>query len=444
MSSLYHSDFDITKIVRYFSIYFIVLIPFQNLPRTLSLKFSGIVSPYSKIILYSDEVLTIFLFIMLSSWIAIRGRATHKNNTPIIYFLILFVFTCFVALFINHIGMYRWSLGIYDYIKILTIPIAFYWLGFSRNELKKAILWFVNVGIIVVIIGLIGEILAHFTDSVVGVLVRGESGMRLGLFRITSVAGIGSWNYVGIYAVFIFWLMHAFKDNFKFIKLYSILIILFILCTVSRQTWIAFFVLLFFLSKGKYRFYSLLLLGIIIGIDYGFGLFDSKTIAEFSGGYEFRQETYKMCWNLFTKNPVFGVGPGMIGGISAQRLWSPYYLHAPPDMMWFLEKMHGELDQFWGRLFADTGFLGGIFFIGFFVMLGKELLNQSSKFNENKEDKNLAELGKVLSAFILALFIMGTAGGVSASLIIFPFMAFSGMYLSISHSSIPQGYNLKP
>lgn len=423
---------SLSKFIRLFAIWIIVLLPFQNLPRTLSLKWPNSFGSLSQFFLNSDELLTLLLFIVLGSWICLRGLPRQFHRFSVLYVLLLFMLVCLLGIYINNISMYRGLLAIFDYSKNIAIAVLFYWLGYQYSEFKKALILFINIGLLVAVIGLFGECLAFATDSVIDVLVRPET--RFGFYRVTSVAGVGSSNYVGVYAVLVFWLLVAMKNEFNHLKLKLFILLLFMFLTASRQTWLSFF-LLAFLHASKKQFVGGVIIGLlVVSTGYALDLWSSIPEDELTGGLNYRSITYSICWGYFKSNPLWGVGPGMLGGLAVQKLWSPLYASWPPEVMWFLGKMQGGLDQFWGRLFADLGIMGGGTYLLIFGALGRDLISASHFFCKNDYEL-LRSVGKVLACYILVLAIMGLAGGINAALLIYPFLAFSGMYLSLFKKS---------
>lgn len=424
---------SLSELVRLISLLFIVLLPFQNLPRTLSLKLTNNVGQLSKFFLFTDELLTATLILILLSWICLHGLQRKLKKLSVSYILLLFIFICFLCMFINHIGFYRGALGIFDYTKNIAVVIIFYWLGFRYAEFKKGLILFINIGLLVAVIGIVGVFLSFFTDSVIDILVRHD--MRFGFHRATSVAGIGSSNYVGVYAVLVFWLLTAVQGQVAHLREKQGLLLLFILFTASRQTWLSFLVILIFHGGKKQLLISSSLVLLLGTSGYLLDIWHNNFSAnDLVGGLSYRHATYALCWNYFKNNPLFGVGPGMLGGLAVQRLWSPLYSHLPPDVDWFLHQMRGGLDQFWGRLFADVGGLGGGIYVLFFLLLARELTQKSRFFYGNNENE-MGMIGTILASYILVLFIMGLAGGINAAMLEYPFLAFTGIYLSLHSSS---------
>lgn len=434
MNLLYKTEqLSLSKAIRLIAIWVIVLLPFQNLPRTLSLKWTNSVDPFSQILLYADEGLTLILFIVLASWVCLRGIPKQFHRFYFLYILLLFIFFCLLGMYINQIDTFRGVLAIFDYTKNLAIAVLFYWLGFRHSEFRKGLILFINIGLLVAAIGLLGEFLSFFTDSVIGILVKPT--VRFGFHRVTSVAGIGSVNYVGVYAVLVFWLLIAIKNEVNHVKLKLFILFIFMLLTASRQTWLAFFLLFFLLADKKNQVLGIFMGLLIFSAGYSIDLWPHLLKDETSLGLNYRSATYAMCFEHLKNNPSFGVGPGMLGGLAVQRLWSPLYSSLPPDTMWFLLKMEGGLDQFWGRLFADVGILGGGTYLLIFAALGRELISGSHFFGKAHCDQ-LRNVGKVLFSYILVLAIMGFASGLNAALLAYPFLALSGIYVSLYKKTI--------
>lgn len=419
-----------SKFIRLSSIWILVLLPFQTFPKTISSKLSTTASKLSIYFTYTDELLIFILLFIFTSWICLRKSKNSIIFFPSLNVFLLFIFSCITGILINHIDIYRGSLAIFDYSKNFLLLFIFYGMNYQYAEFKKALVLFINIGIIVAAIGLLGVILSFVTDSVINVLVREE--VRMGFHRVTSVAGPGSVNYIGVYMVLVYWLLYAMKKEFKYVKIKSALLLIFIILTASRSAIVSFLILFFLLESRKKVVAGSISCFFIFAVGYGLDLW--PTIPNqgigVTDGLDYRQATYALCWKYLKINPVWGVGPGMLGGLAVQTLWSPLYSNLAGDTMWFLGRMNGLLDQFWGGLFADIGIVGGSLYLLILATLGRDLLSGSSFFSLHGE-KGIDKVGKVLACYILALIFMGFGGGINAALLLCPFLAFSGIYISL-------------
>jgi len=428
MSLFYREEqLSFSSTVRMLTIWVVVLLPFQSFPRTLASKWANDLESLAGFFLYTDEALTMLLVIVLTSWICIRGSTEMFQKSTVLYLLLFFIIMCVLASFINNVGLLRGSLAIFDYTKNLVIVLIFYRLGYRSSEFKKALILFVNIGLLVAIIGLIGAASLLVSETGLEVLVA-KANLRFGLRRIYSVAGPGGSNFIGVYAVLVFWLLVAMKDEFKHVKVKLSILIVFIFMTISRQTWLSFF-LLFFIHSGKKKIWFGVIIGILLFlVVYLVDLWSAAQTQQMIGGMSYRTYTYSICFEYFKNNPFFGVGPGMLGGLAVQKLWSPLYVLMPNEIVWFSQRMGGGLDQFWGRLFADVGIIGGVAYISIFIVLGRDLL-YGSRFFKETGNKKMQKIGEVLSSYVLVLVILGIFGGINVALLIYPFLAFSSIYL---------------
>jgi len=86
--------------------------------------------------------------------------------------------------------------------------------------------------------------------------------------------------------------------------------------------------------------------------------------------------------------------------------------------------------MFWPWILAEFGLIGFFFYIAIWFALFRKLGNVS-EFFRIQQQLRLARLGQVLRYFILALAVMGLAGGLNAAFVAFTYFALCGVYLSI-------------
>ncbi len=143
---------------------------------------------------------------------------------------------------------------------------------------------------------------------------------------------------------------------------------------------------------------------------------------------------------LLVEHPLTGSGPGMFGGL-ASILWnSPVYDTWPVyfrDMAFRIR----SIDAFWPVVWGEYGMIGMTIYcagwISLFRYLGKACVNF-----KNNGAQDLYNIGRVLQYFIIALIIMGFAGGLNSAFVVYTYFALVGIFISIYQRSAEQNDQL--
>jgi len=133
---------------------------------------------------------------------------------------------------------------------------------------------------------------------------------------------------------------------------------------------------------------------------------------------------------ILSQHPLTGLGPGMFGSL-ASILWSsPVYDSWPEFFKEFAFRIRC-IDQFWPWIWGEFGIVGLIIYgsglLSLFLYLGR-----ASETFKIAEDRIPSRIGKTLQYFLVALAIMGMAGGLNAAFVTYTYFALVGMLVSLA------------
>jgi hypothetical protein len=401
-----------------FLLLFLLILPFQGLPRTFFTSTDS-ESYLLKAVNYSDEIITlmslpVLLLVLLTSSRKIPALGLGK-------FVGGFIIVAMFSMLINQVPLLQGFFGIYDVLKNILPLYIFLSLVFTRDECLRFISKLRYVGLLLAVIGIIAEAMALFWGMGIGYFVRDEQ--RLGFYRVTSLTGHGSWNSLGMYAAFVFFLIFASaRSSINKMAQLSAMVALIVL-TFSRQAWVAFGVVSVLVKRG------LLPIGIItISFAMVMGL---QLVA--ANPEEFSQRHYRTFGllasvELFKEQPILGVGPGRFGGLASVLFDSPFYKQWPDDFRAMIQEVH-NIDQFWPSLLAELGIVGFGAYVSIWVAVFL-LLREVVRYYRARGDEHMFNVGKVLSCFLIGLSITGLFSGLNAAFVVFTYFSVVGMYLS--------------
>ncbi|XGC82252.1 O-antigen ligase family protein [Bdellovibrio bacteriovorus] len=204
-----------------------------------------------------------------------------------------------------------------------------------------------------------------------------------------------------ILLIFAFYLGHLYNSNneklkFSVATLYTVIALgIAILATYSRSAWLgaaAAFITFVILAKNKYIYYTALGMLLLVGTVFltnTFGVSDRIIYSidiSAAGAQGTRLIAWKVNWNIFVDNPIFGVGIE-----NARSLYPAYYeqLHVPKGTL-ILGNAHNQFLQ----LLSGTGITGFILYLIIFS-IGSKYFYTSFKNRTLDEEKKIA-LGSLL------------------------------------------------
>jgi hypothetical protein len=298
---------------------------------------------------------------------------------------------------------------------------SLYW---TRDEFFSLIKWIKITVIILAIVGILGEFLAFYGIGI-GYLTAPEYLNRMGLFRVQSLSGYGSINYLAMYTLLGIFLIYTTTKNkkIKYLSIFLSVILLFL--TFSRQAWLGLFVMLLLIDKrtrilGLFLIPILFLLMILISV-YGIESYDPDKY--------YRAFTYIESLRLLKENYFFGAGIGMYGGLASILFESPIY-NTWPDFFYDMVHSIGSIDAFWPVIWAETGILGFISFLLIYASLYR-FIDKISETFKRYSDITMYKVGVVLKGYTIALIIMCFGTGLNSPMVSFTFFGLVGIYFSL-------------
>jgi hypothetical protein len=408
--------------LRRLAIYLLLLLPLARFPETLIRFRSGDPTApapaWTKVFAYADEA-SFFIFLSLAlTFVCLNPWSFRWPRLPVTKWLLCFLTFGLLMGAVKGVPAAQAAFGLYDITKNLWVLYLFALMKFSREEFLNAAAALVKMGIILALVGLAGVFLAWTLSWGINLLAIESD--RLLPFQPISLTGLGSHNYLGVYAVLLFFLSYGLEGELAGKGRRALFPLL--VATASRQTWMSFLTVYMFFKRKKF----LLVLApfLFAGVVVAFG---SKI--QLDPSRYFRLFTFYQSLKLLAAHPLTGVGPGMFGGLASIFWDSPVYKHWPEVMLWYLKRIRC-LDLFWPQIWGELGLIGLSLNWAFFASLFFSL-RKTATFYEDTGDRQLASLGRALQYFVLALGIMGFAGGFNCAFIVYTYFALVGIYLSL-------------
>jgi O-antigen ligase len=205
-----------------------------------------------------------------------------------------------------------------------------------------------------------------------------------------------------------------------------------IIISLTRMAYggLAFIILLRIIKKSKW-IALLLLIFICIFITYGINNEDINllTLVDMLRDYvtgdiddsDIRSYSRNNALKIWKDHPLWGVGPGMFGGIVASRYRS-YIFEEYNILRTYIQKI-GSIEQFWFQILAEIGIVGTLCFINLVITLFV-LLHISRRRKVPEELKNLF---LALMVFLICILIYSIGGGINTTYVLFTYNAFVGI-----------------
>lgn len=430
---------SLEAILRRIAIIVLVLLPFQALPRTLRLNdiISAEYQPLIDLLSYIDESASIILLVFALSFAVLRPRAERATKYPHTKWIVGFIALSLVSMLVNRVPLVQGWFGIYDYLKNIMVAYIYAMLGFDEDDYRRAVRYLISAGVVMAVVGVFGEVLALYFEKGLNLLVFSEK--RYGLYRVISLAGYGSWNYLGIYAIFLFFLAKSSDMSSMLTRKTQLFLLAFlIMFSLSRQVWLGFLVMTFLISRKANRWVAVLLviISLVLSSNYYEEIIDIvlEGIPSDASRY-FRLYAFNSSLMLLQESPFIGAGPSMFGGLASILYQSPIYDQWPLHFKKFAYAIRG-IDQFWPVVWGETGLLGIVCYLMILVGLYRGIESHERRF-ASKGDAWLAKQGRVLRTYILPIVIMGFAGGLNAAFVSYTFFAMVGMFFSLRTAERP-------
>jgi len=428
-SGIISKVFDVSFLVKRFLMLYLILLPFQMIPKFLDLEESIV----TKIIFNIDELTTLFMFFILLTFIAIKPQVYRfRYDAMPTRLLLLFLFVACLSILWNSMLWNRLYIlqgffSTYNFLKNIIVVCFFATLKWDKNDLKFLIKGIAITVLILAIAGIIGEIVALMGKDPHNLVRTEEYKTRFGFYRVQSLTGEGSTNYLAMYGVLGFFLVDfAFRYSLTR-KLGKFIVFLLIVLTFSKRGWLSLFLMVFLIRKKikSIWLFSLLLIG-VFGLYIIFLILETYDIVD--PEHYMRAYGYLKSIELFIQHPILGVGPGMFGDLGSVIFGSPYYSGIP---IYMYDKIaeRGGIDSFWPVILAQTGVVGFLLFGAIFTSFYLKIEKIANKFKIL--DNELYKVGRVLGAYIIALILMGLGSNLNKPFVTYTFFGLYGIYVSL-------------
>jgi hypothetical protein len=385
---------DILKRLGYIVVASLLLfLPFQNPVGKL------IKSPV--LFFWIDEMFVALVFVLFLNIILFEGKI-RKGPLKVLICLILLGVIGMISGSMNGNSLIVTVNGIFDYIKnFLMIPTVFVF-SLSGKRGGKIFIVLHRLAIALCLIAILQEI-AFFIGVPVHQVGVFHYELRFGLMRASSL--MGHPNIFGLYALLFFTLDFSLHRR---IRLQNVLFASGIFLSISRMVWIGFLISFFFLfiqEKGK-KFKILFLLTTTL-IAFAIPYFYYITAREIDQSSYFRGYALSKSLEIFKDHPIWGVGPGMYGGVVSFTFNSPIYQTYSFDKNWFdFIKEFRSIDQFWPQILAEMG-VSGTFFFGVLLFYLWKVPQKISEISENEFRKKMLS-GLSVMPIVLVVYLFGS------------------------------------
>lgn len=400
------------------TILFLIFLPFQqNLSKWLKLS----------MVFWVDEFIvsvtfTLFLLILFYS-----GRIVREGARLLVCLLILGVVGILSGLINNNRSLITIN-GTFDYLKnFLLIPI-FCLLSIQRKNAERAYFALNNLALFLCLVA-IGQEIAFFTGLPPEKVFAVHRDYRLGLLRPPSL--MGHPNIFGLYALLFFILDFSIWRRMRW---QNFILIVGVFLSLSRMVWVAFWAgLLLVLIQSRIRKMVTLFTLVALIMAVVIPIFYVQTSVEIGSENYFRGYTFSKSMEIWKDHPIFGVGPGMYGGVVSFISNSPVYAKYDFSPRWFeFASTIRSLDQFWGQILAEMGVLGTIIFLVLIYLLWKAPLRASA----SKDNVFLKRMLSGLSAISILLFVYLFGSGLNLTPFLLTYSALLGLYLGAKDESL--------
>lgn len=399
------------------------------------------------IVNYMDE-LTIAILFLPAIWLLYKNKnGLSQFYLYLIIALFIFCLSGEISGIINGNSFFVTTLGIFDYIK--SFLVLFVYAAFFRTfeDFRKIFQLLLIATVFLGVLAFTEEMWALAHRYLLGKNIHDinyllnkvqgapEVAWRFGLYRATSL--FNNANSLGFHCLFILviYLQTARKINRGIV----IVLCCAIFFTLSRMAYSGFVLIIgtmLILNRGR-RISCLTvvtLIPVVILLIYMAELPDFNLIRYISGGgihseesIPFRVYTVSKSMEIWQDHPLWGVGPGLFGGVVSLKYNSYIYCMYNFDIHALsLINAWKAVDQFWPRLLGEIGIVGAVLFIHILISLPILCI---MKLQQEIPDK-LKKLLSGVAISIIIIFIMTIGGGISFSLM-YIYYAIAGTAFSI-------------
>ena len=421
----------------------LVILPFQ-------MKIADCLSNWSiklsTLFHYLDEFTVIFFLVLSIGEFYKKKALLNRSFLFLLTPLVLFAVSGLAAGFKNGNSLSITLLGTFDYIK--NFLVIFIYAAFFRDfhEFKKIFRLLLLVALLLGAVALIEFLWAMGSVYILGKNIADPTAyflfklpsdnittlrMFYWRFGIFSTSSLTNHTYtLGLYCLLIVTIYLYVAKRARI----ALLILLFSgsIASVSRMVYAG---LLFVISiraynKGK-RWAVLLLLIIVLagallinydGPDLDLLDLSKGSIINNTDQNPIRPYTRYKALEIWKDHPIWGVGPGMFGGIVASKYRSYIYDEYNVLNQNYIFKV-GNIEQFWFQIMPETGIIGTLIFGSFFIML-LIFIRKLRKQTNNEETRGLLS---ALYLFVFCILFYSIGSGINIAPVLFTFCALVGI-----------------
>jgi len=351
--SSHGSKIMLPSLVRYLIFSFLVFIPFQRIIK-FYLKLPNEFN-------WSDEIFVIIIVIFGF----VKIKTICRTGVLFLIFLSFFGVMAMISGLVNGNPFLVTVLGVGDYAKYFLV-IPFIGLFINKREYLDLLLRTLHILTLIFCIVAIIQFFCHLAGVPLSILGEGMYSLRrFGILRVSSL--LTHPNIFGFYTLLFFTIdIHVHRR----LRWQNVLFSLGIVLSTSRMVWAAFvaILILFFLANSSRwkRFQPAIVVGIMTFLVFSYNVFVSMGWV-----YAFRVYSYFKSLSILKDNLVWGVGPGMYGGIISLLFHSPVYEKYNFSLFWFQElQAYRSIDQFWMQSLVELGIMGTSIFLVLLFFMG--------------------------------------------------------------------------
>lgn len=412
----------ISTTLRKIAAFFLLLLPMQHFPAQLMSFIYNIplknLPAWTRGFSFTDEIsFFVFTLIVFTFW-TLKPATFKFPQLPLTKWLVAFVIFAFINGMVKAIPLAQATFGVYDLVKNIVIIYLFAMMAFSREEFVNLIRSLIIVGLVLAVAGILGVLLAFALGREIELVVM-ESG-RFIPYQTYSLAGFGKQNYLGVYTTLLFFLSYSLSGPLMRFSQFNIFLLL--VFTVSRQAWMSFLAMFAIVKRKRVLILALPLLFIVIVMKMGMK-------AEMDPKEYFRLFVFVESLKILQEHPLTGLGPGMFASLASVIWESPVYKKWPPLMMYWMFKIRA-IDTFWPIVWGEQGLIGFSLYAGGLLSVFLHLKRLAAGFNR-LGDTQFVMIGRTLQWFMVAIVIMGFAGGLNMPFVTYTYSALIGIYVTL-------------
>ncbi len=432
------------KLVRLWLFSFLIILPFSGRIANFIARFNANLSS----LVFNLDELTVVLFLFPAIWEYYRNRKVLDMSCLLLLIspFLLICISGLISSYVNQNSLQVAVFGTFDYVKNLLAIFIYAAFFKAPNDFKKIYRILLVVGVLLGTVVLMQFLWAmgsvyifkkSITDPAIYIFrTYNESApifkyWRFGIYRAPG------YYYYGLYYLLILaiYLYRTKKNNTLIIlPLYAG-----VLASASRVVYGGFvFIMVAQIIKGRKWMISLLVVILLVFIpnindnnDLDLSMFPnlikSDQHVNFNTiGSSVRSYSRYKSIEIWKDHPIWGVGPGMFGGIVATKYTSNIYTEYSIKRRKIL---NAGVEQFWFQLLAEMGIVGSLCFVNFLAILCVTM----NKLKKRTEVEDIKKLYSALIAFMGCIIIYCLGSGINISLVLFTYCALVGIGLSSSN-----------